>query len=381
MRILLVLGLTVSTLFSQSGAERAPVGGKSGPAVPENLADGWKRSIPVGGDGGTYTLWVEGGWLHVRRTKSDGAPEWHVVLAKASGEAPPEIAGGDGKYFRISFRDGKYFLREDINYLRCVREQKDGSWESAIAQGAGEVRTKAGSSEFSPLIRLHEAASWFSVSGGPSENSIDYLLRLNHLTLSRSGYGALAYKGSRLRRVDCGDRWVLDDGEMLVALRSLPSQVEAESTRRRLLEAARDPLRPGVSPPALKVTGWQNVEEALDWKALRGKVVLLDFWATWCGPCVGSLPEVQKLHDDFRKRGLVVVAVHSAQGAETCAPFARKKGLNFPVAVDSGAMERFGVRALPAYFLVDRAGKVVEAYLTKPPKRETIERLLSEAEN
>ena len=76
--------------------------------------------------------------------------------------------------------------------------------------------------------------------------------------------------------------------------------------------------------------------DQLIWKDLEGKVVLLDFWATWCAPCVKKLPDVQKLSDKFADQGLVVIDIHSENDADTFAKFVVKAKLTFPIAVDTG---------------------------------------------
>src|SRR5580765_3863807 len=67
----------------------------------------------------------------------------------------------------------------------------------------------------------------------------------------------------------------------------------------------------GDAAPPLDLAGWLNVEAGKEPKleALKGSVVMLEFWGTWCGPCVRAMPEVQKLHDRYRDRGLVVLAI------------------------------------------------------------------------
>jgi len=93
---------------------------------------------------------------------------------------------------------------------------------------------------------------------------------------------------------------------------------------------------------------------------LRGKPVLLTFFASWCGPCRRELPGVVKLHEEFKGQGLQVIGVND-EGKGTARHFAEKAGLTFPVLDDSGdkAHRLYRVRAIPAAFLIDRDGKVV----------------------
>jgi peroxiredoxin len=92
----------------------------------------------------------------------------------------------------------------------------------------------------------------------------------------------------------------------------------------------------------------------------KGKVVLLNFWATWCKPCEDEMPGMERLYRKYRQRGLVVLAVAGdAEGAAIVTPFVRKHGLTFPVGLDPrmALSSQYGVWALPSTFIIDRAGR------------------------
>jgi peroxiredoxin/outer membrane lipoprotein-sorting protein len=93
---------------------------------------------------------------------------------------------------------------------------------------------------------------------------------------------------------------------------------------------------------------------------LRGKPVLLSFFASWCGPCRRELPSVVKLHEEFKDKGLQVLGVND-EGKGTARHFAEKAGLTFAILDDSNekAHRLYGVRAIPTAFLIDGDGKVV----------------------
>jgi peroxiredoxin len=94
----------------------------------------------------------------------------------------------------------------------------------------------------------------------------------------------------------------------------------------------------------------------------KGKVVLLDFWATWCPPCVKALPHVQKLSEDKARadKGLVVWAVNVGEGKGKIEPFMNKHGFNFGVPMDqkSTAMKSYGIEGIPTQIVVGKDGKV-----------------------
>ncbi len=94
---------------------------------------------------------------------------------------------------------------------------------------------------------------------------------------------------------------------------------------------------------------------------LKGKFVLLDFWASWCGPCRRDLPAVEKLHQEFHRKGLVVLGVDSVEDPETVRQFLVSSKLSYPIllAPDSGMIQSYSVTAFPTVVLIDADGKIV----------------------
>jgi len=92
---------------------------------------------------------------------------------------------------------------------------------------------------------------------------------------------------------------------------------------------------------------------------LRGKVVLIEFWATWCPPCRESLPNLQKLYSRFRKSGVRVISVAVKDNAAEVRNFVEKEGLTFDICMDDDAVSRlYDVRGIPALFIVDTEGVI-----------------------
>ncbi len=108
---------------------------------------------------------------------------------------------------------------------------------------------------------------------------------------------------------------------------------------------------PNVSLPALDGGSRVLAQE-------RGKVVLLNFWATWCIPCRTEMPELQSLADELQGESFTLFTIDLQEDAATITPFRRELGLRLPVLLDEdGEVTRsYGVRALPATFLIDRKG-------------------------
>ncbi len=97
----------------------------------------------------------------------------------------------------------------------------------------------------------------------------------------------------------------------------------------------------------------------------RGKVVMLNFWATWCGPCKREIPDFIEMQDAFRDDGFEIVGVSLDQPGEegTVAQFVRQNGINYDVLHGNGEIAQAygGVRSIPTTFLLDREGNIVSS--------------------
>ena len=94
-------------------------------------------------------------------------------------------------------------------------------------------------------------------------------------------------------------------------------------------------------------------------KSLQGKVVLVNFWATWCPPCRKEMPDLDALYKQFRKQGLVVLAI-SDEDAGKVKPFIAEKGISYTVLLDPGRKVNtlFHIMGIPKTFIYDRSGKL-----------------------
>lgn len=93
-------------------------------------------------------------------------------------------------------------------------------------------------------------------------------------------------------------------------------------------------------------------------KEFRGKVVFVNFWATWCPPCRDEMPSMQRIYNEYRDKGLVMLAINFMESPNTIRPFLSEHKLTFPILLDSGTvMVSYGVLGLPATYLIDRQGK------------------------
>jgi len=122
--------------------------------------------------------------------------------------------------------------------------------------------------------------------------------------------------------------------------------------------------------------GWELQD--LDGKTIHssdfnGKVVVLDFWATWCPPCRAEIPGFIELQKKYQTQGLVVVGVSVDQaGSDTVKSFAKKLGVNYPVVLTDAKIDAAygGIDGLPTTFIIDRTGHIVKQHVGFTEKSE-----------
>lgn len=122
----------------------------------------------------------------------------------------------------------------------------------------------------------------------------------------------------------------------------------------------------------------------IDSEALQGRVVVVNFWATWCGPCKLEMPALQSLHEDKADDGVVVLGLSTdAGGVEHIRDFLTERGITYAVGrASSSHRSAFGgIRGIPTTFVIDRRGVVqhrVVGYFAPPAMRTAVNRLLED---
>ncbi len=126
--------------------------------------------------------------------------------------------------------------------------------------------------------------------------------------------------------------------------------------------AALRPYTGDPSPPPLALPGLQG--EPFELASYRGKVVLVNFWATWCPPCVHEIPSLGRLQGRLEKRGFTVLAVNVGEASATVRRFLEKRPAAFPVLLDreGEAFSAWNVSAFPTNFLIDARGRIRYSY-------------------
>jgi uncharacterized protein (TIGR03435 family) len=118
----------------------------------------------------------------------------------------------------------------------------------------------------------------------------------------------------------------------------------------------------GDAPPAFGLEKMLQVPEGkkLEWSALKGKVVVLEFWATWCGPCVAAIPHLNELADKFKDQPVQFVAV-TDEDEKIIVPFLKRKAIHAWIGLDTdkSMFKAYGISGIPQTVIVDKKGKIV----------------------
>jgi thiol-disulfide isomerase/thioredoxin len=146
-------------------------------------------------------------------------------------------------------------------------------------------------------------------------------------------------------------------------------------------------LRPWTRGGTPALAGRDSAGRPLDLAALRGRAVLVAFWASWCEPCAEELPALARLRDRLRGRPFEVLTVNLGEAPARVDTFQRERGVSLPVVLDrdSEAARAWGVGGLPMAFLVDARGRIRASlfgqadWASGEPGR-ALEQLVAEAE-
>jgi|CXWL01.1.fsa_nt_gi thiol-disulfide isomerase/thioredoxin len=141
----------------------------------------------------------------------------------------------------------------------------------------------------------------------------------------------------------------------------------------------------GHPAPDMAIDKW--IGDSLALKDQKGKVVVLDFWATWCGPCMAAIPKNVELVKKYKDKGMVFIGVHDAKsGWEDAQKTVTDKSINYPVGLDKSGSDgngtstkNFKLQFWPTYIVIDRQGVVRGAGLMPDHVEEAVKTLLAEA--
>lgn len=152
-------------------------------------------------------------------------------------------------------------------------------------------------------------------------------------------------------------------------------------TKQKEAEQMKAGLAAGVQFPDFKE---QDIDgEPLSIAKFKGKIVLVDFWATWCGPCVAELPNVLKAYKKYHDKGFEVIGISLDKDEAKLKAFIAEKGMPWPQYFDglgwgSKLGQKYGIDSIPATFLLDREGKIIGKGLRGKALLEELEKQLGQ---
>ncbi len=138
---------------------------------------------------------------------------------------------------------------------------------------------------------------------------------------------------------------------------------------------------PEVDQPAPEISAkeWINLKAQPTLASLRGKVVLLEFWATWCGPCVEGIPHLNELARKSSGKNFQLLTFVE-EGHQTMDRFLKRRPVEYPIGLESTALEDYGISGIPHAFVVNQAGKILwHGHPAGPEMEKAISNVLNEA--
>lgn len=153
--------------------------------------------------------------------------------------------------------------------------------------------------------------------------------------------------------------------------------VAEKSQKDSIQEALKRRWIPGTPAPDFKYRDINGKTVSL--KDLKGKYVYIDVWATWCGPCKGEIPHLQRLEEKMHGRKIVFVSISCDANRLAWERMVNEKklgGIQLQIEGDNAFLSAFGVEGIPRFILLDKKGRVVNAWMSRPSEPETEKVLL-----
>ena len=274
----------------------------------------------------------------------------HTRLLLAPGKSRGETSGTDERSIEIS--DGKTvweYFPESNQYMTFPQ----GNLRHTIADRYGSIDQTRGSATVTgsgrlgdvdcTLVKIERPDSVRTLWIDPKTN---FILKDDDVTTSKTSTAHTVTMFSPVRLLPSADKQLFFFD---------PQKVQAKPRE----QLQRDAPTKSLGKPAPKFTLLDLENKPLNLSELKGKVVLLDFWATWCAPCRAALPNMELLHRDFKDKGLLVLGVDTEEPKDQAA-FMEKFGYTFRSLVDANEKVKnlYHVGGIPATVLIDKDGKI-----------------------
>lgn len=326
-------------------------------------------------DSSNVKIWIENGWVNAERMDKNNDLVWRLIIYKFDGSNYPLIET-DGIEIKISNREGRYFLATSVSPLdfypyEILRGIQQNCLEDINAKFNPSIYgvTTADTISFTEKQRLlgYEKDGWRYVSIGSNKNDKivglirmqNYLLENVNPSRSTEGFDAL------------GNNHFFWDSKLIYA-EQIPSAYIS-----KYVQAFR--LLTNKTAPKLNVISWFNKSLFKDMDELKGKVVILYFWATWCVWCLPSMQKLETLQAKYFDKGLIIVGVHHYKYQEKNIEkyLQENDNIKFPICVvEKETIANYNTENVPKYYIIGRDGRVIKSMLNSLPQEEELVRLL-----
>ena len=225
-------------------------------------------------------------------------------------------------------------------------------------------KAEAATSEFRLAKRPPNSPQWFLEQVFPEEKQREAYRRHRALALDALGWVLVqmdrASEGEPLLRraveVERSERRLSHLANALRRVRRIEEADKAESEARAFLA---DSLKARFLTEEAPDAQLESIDgRKFRLSELKGRVVVINFWATWCVPCVREMPALKRLYEKYRTRGLEILAISTDEEPGKVAPFVARSNLSFPIFNDRNLSKLFKVGPIPTNIFIDREGKV-----------------------
>jgi len=312
-------------------------------------------------------------WAHIHKLQTTRVKSHDEIVAKYGNLAaaaaefqnryPTDLRHWDARLIAANFKCG--LDRFKTGHLDTAPFEAEAKSIAAAPDAPKDVKADA---RFA-LIQLHAMAA----GGGQLTPDLDQemLSFIHDFPQNPSVPGLQKMRLTALEKSDPSKAGALE-GALLNDPN--PAVVKLAQGQQRVLELTSKPLE-------MKFTALDGSQ--VDLSKLRGKVVLIDFWATWCGPCMAEVPEVVRTYNELHAKGLEIVGISLDQDKDRVETVTKEKGMVWPQYFDGKGWQNeiattYGIRAIPHMWLVNKQGIVADPDVVRGTLPQQVQKLLEE---
>jgi thiol-disulfide isomerase/thioredoxin/cytochrome c-type biogenesis protein CcmH/NrfG len=302
-----------------------------------------------------------------------------LACVPAAAQLPTEDAQNEIKIARFAMRQKEY--GEAAEHFQQANKLLQGKCFDCLA-GLTEVRLATGKNQEA----VQDAQRALAVATTGRQKAVAHIHRgTAFLQMAEKEPGRLPEAEAAFRAAMAADPKCLDckfnvgymmlkqgnDAEGVPFLKSLLAEAKGTPIEADILRLTEKPER-ARRDFAPEFSAMSKTGEAISLKQLQGKMVLLDFWGSWCKPCLASLPSLKRLAEQLDPAKGAIISIDEHEPRETWAQFVERSGMTWPQIYDGKGelAESFGVDSAPHYFLLDQEGVIVSRYDGWSPQRE-----------